>query len=191
MSAAQRIRRGKLSDPAGILRFMVDDADAPQPDTDTETETETAVLIGDLDDPIAGVVAVELSRRFVRLCMCCAEPVVADLIRQEAMLRKPGGIDLAERMVAQRLYHRFDPQVFGMLRVCVPLAHAEFAFSRMEEMLRAQLGDIAKTAASYLLSDGRDTAIHMMTVATTMAAREVARATAEIIADSHLTEDDH
>lgn len=170
--------------------------DAHKPDTDPGTDAEleagdTTVLIDDLEDPIAGVVAVELSRRFVQHCMCAAEPVVADLLRQEPMLRRPGGIDLAGRRVAQRLYHRFDPQVLGMLRVCVPLAHAEFAFSRMEEMLRGQFGDIVKTTASYLLSDGRDTALHMMTVATTMAARDVQAATAGIITDSHLTEEDH
>lgn len=169
---------------------MFDAADSHEPEPDTDT-ADTAVLTDDLEDPIAGVVAVELSRSFVQHCMCAAEPVVADLQRQESMLRRPGGIDLAERRIAQRLYHRFDPHVFGMLRVCVPLAHAEFTFSRMEEMLRAQFGDIIKTAASYLLSDGRDTALHMMTVATTMAAREVRAATAGIIADSHLTEDDH
>lgn len=174
--------------------FDADDAQKPDTDTDTGIEADNAdltVLTDDLEDPVAGVVAVELSRRFIQHCMCATEPVVADLVRQEPMLRKPGGIDLAERRIAQRLYHRFDPTVFGMLRVCVPLAHAEFAFSRMEEMLRGHLGDIVKTAASYLLSDGRDTAIHMMTVATTMAAREVQAATAGIIADSHLTDDDH
>ena len=175
---------------------MFDAADAHETETDADTGiaddcADTAVLTDDLEDPIAGVVAVELSRKFVQHCMCAAEPVVADLRRQEPMLGRPGGIDLAERRIAQRLYHRFDPQVFGMLCVCVPLAHAGFAFSRMEEMLRAQFGDIVKTAASYLLSDGRDTALHMMTVATTMAAREVQAATARIIADSHLTGDDH
>ena len=165
---------------------------AEKPDSGTDTDNaDITVLTDDLEDPVAGVVAVELSRRFIQHCMCATEPVVADLMRQEPMLRKSGGIDLAERRIAQRLYHRFDPLVFGMLRVCVPLAHAEFAFSRMEEMLRGQFGDIVKTAASYLLSDGRDTAIHMMTVATTMAAREVQSATAGIIADSHLTDDDH
>lgn len=173
---------------------MFDAADSQKPDTETQRDTEiaeTAVLTDDLEDPIAGVVAVELSRRFIQHCMCATEPVVADLLRQEPMLGRPGGMDLAVRRIAQRLYHRFDPQVFGMLRVCVPLAHAEFAFSRMEEMLRTQLRDVVKTAASYLLSDGRDTAIHMMTVATTMAAREVRTATAAVIADSHVTEDDH
>lgn len=171
-----------------------DDADSQQPDTDTGSGADTAdttVLTGDLKDPIAGVVAVELSRRFIQHCMCAAEPVVADLLCQEPMLRRPGGMDLAEHRIAQRLYHRFDPQVFGMLRVCVPLTYARFAFSGMEEMLRAQFGDVIKTAASYVLSDGRDTALHMMTVATTMAAREVRAATATIIADSHLTEEDH
>lgn len=167
-----------------------DSADSADPDTDSVL-TDDSLLTDDLEDPIAAVVAVEVSRRFIQLCMCAAEPVVADLLRREPMLRKPGGIDLAERRIAQRLYHRFDPQVLAIMQVCVPLAHAEFAFSRMEEMLRAQLGDIIKTAASYLLSDGRDTALQMMTVATTMAARDVQAATATIIADSHLTEDDH
>jgi hypothetical protein len=160
----------------------------PQP---TPDGSEPAVLTDDLADPIAGVVAVELSRRFVRLCMSWAEPMVGDLASQEAMLGRPGGIDLAERLLAQRLYQRIDSHVFQMLRVCVPLEHAEFALSRVEEMLRAQFGEVVKTAVSYLLSHDRDVAIQMVAVATTMAAREVREAVSVIVTDTHLFDDDH
>lgn len=149
-------------------------------------------LVGDdLLDPIGGVVAVELSRRFVRLCLSWSEPMIADLAGQEGMLRQPGGADLAERLLAQRLYRRIDPQVFRLLRVCVPLAHAEFTLGRMEETLRAKFGEVVRTMVSYLLSHDRDTAIQMGAVATTMAGREVRAAVAAIIADTHLAEDDH
>lgn len=158
----------------------------PQPES-----FDTDALSEELEDPIAGVVAVELSRRFVRLCLCWTEPMVDDLSSQETMLRKPGGPELAERMLAQRLYQRIDPQVFGLLRTCVPLAYAEFTLSLMEEMLRGQFGDVVKTAVSYLLSHDRDTAIQMTSVATTMAGREVRRAVSQIIADTRLSEDDH
>lgn len=117
--------------------------------------------------------------------------MVDDLSSQETMLRKPGGPELAERMLAQRLYQRIDPQVFGLLRTCVPLAHAEFTLSLTEEMLRAQFGDVVKTTVSFLLSHDRDTAIQMTSVATTMAGREVRRAVAQIIADTRMSDDDH
>lgn len=148
-------------------------------------------LAADLLDPIGGVVAVELSRRFVRLCLSWSEPMVADLAAQETMLRRRGGADLAERLLAQRLYQRIDAQVFRLLQASVPLAHAEFALGQLEEMLRAKFGFVVRTVVSYLLSDDRDTAIQMAAVATTMAGREVRAAVAGIIADTHLAEDDH
>lgn len=158
----------------------------PQPDSfDPDLPTD------DLTDPVGGVVAVELSRRFVRLCLSWSEPMAADLAAQEAVLRQPGGADLAERMLAQRLYQRIDPQVFRLLRVCVPLAQAEFALSRTEELLRAKFGEVVRTMIGYLLSHDRDTAIQMGAVAITMAGREVRAAVADIVADTHLTEDEH
>lgn len=160
----------------------------PQPAPD---DVDPEMLVDDLTDPIGGVIAVELSRRFVRLCLSWSEPMVADLAGQEVVLRQPGGADLAERMLAQRLYQRIDPQVFRLLRVCVPLAHAEFALCRMEEMLRAKFGEVVRAMTSYLLSHDRDTAIQMGAVAITMAGREVRAAVAQIIADSHVADDDH
>jgi hypothetical protein len=160
----------------------------PQPAPDG---FDPEMLGDDLTDPIGGVVAVELSRRFVRLCLSWSEPMVADLAAQETMLRQPGGTDLAERMLAQRLYQRIDPQVFRLLKVCVPLTHAEFTLSQMEEMLRAKFGEVVRTLVSYLLSHDRDTAIQMGAVAITMAGREVRAAVAAIIADTHLADDGH
>ena len=43
----------------------------------------------------------------------------------------------------------------------------------------------------YPLSHDRDTAIQMGAVAITMAGREVRAAVADIVADTHLTEDEH
>lgn len=160
----------------------------PQPAPD---DVDPAMLVDDLTDPIGGVISVELSRRFVRLCLSWSEPMIADLAGQETVLRQPGGADLAERMLAQRLYRRIDPEVFRLLRVCVPLAHAEFVLCRMEEMLRAKFGEVVRTMTSYLLSHDRDTAIQMGAVAITMAGREVRAAVAQIVADTHLADDDH
>lgn len=143
-----------------------------------------SIDLSELEDPLAAVMAAELSSSFVQLCMCSTEPVVAKLAGQEVMLRKPGGVDLSKRVFAQQLYRRIDADVFHLLRRCVPLAHAEFALSRIETLLRAQFADVIETAASYLLSDDRDTAIQMATVATTMAAREVRSQVAEIIAQT-------
>ena len=160
----------------------------PQPAPDS---FDPEMVADDLIDPVGGVVAVELSRRFVRLCLSWSEPMVADLAAQETMLRQPGGMNLAERMLAQRLYQRIDPQVFRLLRVCVPLTRAEFSLSQMEEMLRGKFGEVVRTLVSYLLSHDRDTAIQMGAVAITMAGREVRSAVAAIIADTHLADDDH
>lgn len=153
--------------------------------------SDAELLAEELSDPLGGVVAVELSRRFVRLCLSWSEPMVADLAAQETMLRQRGGADLVERLLAQRLYQRIDPQVFGLLKVCVPLAHAEFSLCQMEEMLRAKFGDVVRTLVSYLLSHDGDTAIQMGAVAITMAGREVREQVARIIADTHLADDDH
>ncbi len=137
--------------------------------------------LSELDDPLAGVVAAELESAFVQLCMCSTEPVVAKLAGQEVMLRKEGGIELSKRVFAQQMYRRIDADVFHLLRGCVPLAHAEFALSRIEVLLRDQFAEVVATAASYLLSDDRWVAIQMATVATTMAAREVRSQVAAII----------
>lgn len=135
----------------------------------------------ELDDPVAGVMAVELSRRFVSLCMCQAEATISDLARQEVMLRKPGGVELAARLAAQRLYHRSHPGVFELLRICVPLTHADSALGRTEALLRARFAEVVGTAADYLLTDDRDTAIQMMTVAITVAARDIRAGFADIV----------
>lgn len=145
---------------------------------------DCAELTADLADPIASVIAVELSRRFVRLCLSWAEPMVADLSSQQEVLRRAGGADLAERMLARRLYHRIDPEAFRLLRVGVPLAHAEFALSRIEEALRDRFGDVVRAAISFLLSHDRDTAIQMLAVATTMAGRQVIDEVTAIVADT-------
>ena len=159
----------------------------PPPQTPSQPGPD-GVDLSELEDPMAGVLAVELSSCFVQLCMCSTEPVVGKLAGQEVMLRKPGGIDLSKRVFAQQMYRRIDADVFHLLRTFVPLTHAEFALSRIEALLRDQFADIVETAASYLLSDGRETAIQMATVATTMAAREVRSQVAEIIAQTRESE---
>ena len=146
--------------------------------------------LADLADPVAAVVAVELASCFVRLCMCQTEPIVARLARHEVALRKRGGIALEKRTVAQRLYRLIDAEVFHGLSAAVPLSHAEFALSRIEVLLRRQFAEVVGTAASYLLSDSRDAAIQMATVATTMAAREVRGQIAGIIGETRRPADD-
>lgn len=135
----------------------------------------------DLSDPVAAVVAVELTRRFIQLCLHQTEPFVTRLARRETTLRQPGGIELEKRTIAQRLYRAIDPEVFALMPPCVPLANASVVLSGIEVMLREQFADVAGTAASYLLSDGREAAIQMAAVATTMAAREVRRGVIDII----------
>ena len=168
----------------------------PPPTDDADSEKVSAGpiaadLAAELADPMASVVGVEVSRRFVRLAMCWAEPVIHDLAGEEPTLRQTGGPELAQRVFAQRFYRRLDAEVYGLLRGCVPLAHAEFALDRIEEMLRAKYAEIIGTAISYLLSDDRDVAIQMPAVAITMAGREVRSDVAGIIADTRLCEDDH
>jgi hypothetical protein len=148
------------------------------------------VDLADLADPIASVVAVELSRRVVRRGLSWAEPMVTDLAAQETLLRQAGGIDLVKRIFAQRFYRRVDAEVFQLLRRCVPLAHAELVLSEVEDVLRAHFADIVGTAASHLLSHDRDTAIQMTAVAATMAGREVHSEVMAIIARMRLIEDD-
>lgn len=135
----------------------------------------------DLTDPIAAVAAVELSRRLVGLCLSWAEPMVADLASQESLLRKPGGAEFVERILAQRLYRRIEPHVVRTLEICVSVEHAEAALAGLEGVLRARFGEVVRTASSYLLSHDRDTAIQMVAVATTMASRVVRAEVAEIL----------
>jgi len=158
---------------------------SPQPASDG-----IDVDLADLADPIASVVAVELSRRVVRRGLSWTEPMVTDLAAQETLLRQAGGIDLVKRIFAQRFYRRVDAEVFQLLRRCVPLAHADFVLSRVEAAIRAHFADIVGTAASYLLSHDRDTAIQMTAVAATMAGREVHTEVMAIIAEMRLIESD-
>ena len=155
-----------------------------------QSGTDTSFELSELQDPVAGVLAAELTSCFVQLCMCSTEPMVAKLAGQEVMLRKPGGIDLSKRVFAQQFYRRIDADVFHLLRGCVPLAHAEFALSRLEVMLRERFGDVIETAASYVLSDDREVAIQMAAVAVTMAAREVRKQVVEIIGETRRFEEE-
>ena len=156
-----------------------------QPDPDT-ADSDT---LADLADPIAGVVAVELSRRIVARGMSWAEPMVSDLAAQETMLRQAGGIDVQKRIFAQRFYRRVDAEVFHLLRQSVPLAHAEFVLARVEDMLRRHFADIVETAAVHLLSHDRDVAIQMTAVAATVAGRAVHSEVMEIIGQIRLLDD--
>jgi len=157
----------------------------PQPAADT-VDSDT---LADLADPIAGVVAVELSRRIVQRGMSWAEPMVADLAAQETMLRQTGGIDVQKRIFAQRFYRRVDAEVFHLLRQSVPLAHAEFVLARVEDMLRRHFADIVEAAAVHLLSHDRDVAIQMTAVAATVAGRAVHGEVMEIIGQMRLLDD--
>ena len=148
------------------------------------------VDLAELADPIASVVAVELSRRVIRRGLSWAEPMVTDLAAQETVLRQAGGIDLVKRIFAQRFYRRVDAEVFQLLRRCVPLAHADFVLSRVEVLLRTHFADIVGTAASHLLSHDRDTAIQMTAVAATIAGREVHTEVMAIMAEMRLIESD-
>lgn len=163
------------------------EASSPQPQPLPPSD---GIDLAELADPLAGVVAAELSSCFVQLCMCSTEPMVARLAGQEVMLRMPGGIELSKRVFAQQLYRRIDADVFHLLRNCVPLEYAEGALAQIEELLREKFGDVVESAASYLLSDDRDTAIQMATIATTMAAREIRSQLAEIISRTHSLGDD-
>ncbi len=158
----------------------------PQPLPDSIEVADLA----ELADPLAGVVAAELTGRFVQLCMGQAEPLVARLARSEVTLRKPGGIDLEKMTLARLLYRQIEAKVFRQLSRTVPLSHAEFALSRIEVLLREQFADVVGTAASYLLSDGRDAAIQMAAVATTMAARKVRSGMFEIIGRTRIGDEE-
>ena len=160
--------------------------DSPTDLTDPTGPTGPADLadLADLADPVAGVTAVELSRRFVRLALSWLEPMISDLADDEALLRQPGGIDLAGHLLAQRFYRRLDPQVFLLIRRSVSLPGVGAALAGVEDLLRVQFAEVVGTAAGYLLSHDRDVAIQMAATATTMAAREVRAAVAQIIADT-------
>lgn len=135
----------------------------------------------ELDDPTTGVVSVELSHLVVRKCLAWAEPLVSDLARQEGFLRKPGAPEIMARVFAMRYFRAFDVEVFHQLKVCVPLTQMAAAQARAEDLLRGQFEDVAGTAISYLLSDGRDVAIQMTAVAATMAGNAVRDGMAALI----------
>lgn len=139
--------------------------------------------LADLDDPVAGVVAVDLSRRFVRLCLSWAEPMVGELAAREATLRRPGGVELMGRQLVERFYRRIDPDVFAHFSRCVPLSHAAHALSCAEEALRAQFALVADIATVTLLDRGRDAAIQMTAVAATVAGQDLRTQIAAIIAE--------
>lgn len=137
--------------------------------------------LSELEDPTTGVVVAEMSHLVVRKCLAWAEPLVSDLARQEAFLRKPGAPEVVARVFAMRFFRAFDAEVFHQLKVCVPLTQIAAAQARAEELLRGQFEDVVSTAVSYLLSDGRDVAIQMTAVAATMAGHEVRSGMAALI----------
>lgn len=144
-------------------------------------ELPADVDLSELEDPTTGVVVVELSHLVVRKCLAWAEPLVSDLARQEAFLRKPGASEVMARVFAMRFFRAFDVEVFHQLKVCVPLTQIAAAQARAEELLRSRFEDVVNTAVSYLLSDGRDVAIQMTAVAATMAGNEVREGMAALI----------
>lgn len=150
---------------------------------ETPPELPADVDLSDLDDPTAGVIAVELSHLVVRHCMRSAEPLVSDLAAKEGFLRGAGGPEVAARLFAMRMFGEIDAAVYYRLRSCVPREQVAAAQARTEDVLRAQLSDVVGTAVSYLLSDGRDVAIQMTAVAATMAGKEVLAAMPAIIAE--------
>lgn len=153
-------------------------------------ELPADVDLSDLDDPTTGVIAVELSRLIVRLCMRSAEPLVSDLASKEGFLRQDGGAEVAARLFAMRMFQQIDAAVYYQLRCCVPRSQIAAAQARAEELLRAQLADVVGTAVSYLLSDGRDAAIQMTAVAATMAGKAVAAAMPALIAEFQSVEEE-
>jgi len=171
--------------------FETTPSSAPTPDQSEPQQRDPETVSADLEDPIAAVVAVELARRFVGLCLSWAEPMVADLASREAMLRKPGGAALAERLLAQRLYRRIEPHVLRMLEICVSLEHAEAALARVEEVLRKQFAEVVGAATSYLRTHDRDTALQMVAVASTMADRPVRTEVARVLAAARFAADGH
>lgn len=153
-------------------------------------ELPADIDLSDLDDPTAGVIAVELSHLVVRLCMRQAEPLVSDLASKEGFLRQDGGPEVAARLFAMRMFQQIDAAVYYQLRSCVPRDRIAAAQARTEELLRARFSDVVGTAASYLLSDGRDVAIQMTAVAATMAGKEVAAAMPAVIAEFQSIEEE-
>lgn len=139
--------------------------------------------LSDLDDPTAGVIAVEVSHLLVRLCLKSAETLVSELAAKEGFLRQAGGPEVASRLFAMRLFQKIDAAVYQQLRYCVPLDQVAAAQARTEELLRAQLLDVVGTAVTYLLSDGRDVAIQMTAVAATTAGSEMRTAMPDVIAE--------
>ncbi len=180
-AAPRSIQPADLSEPGATILVM-SDSTSPQPQPHSDTD------LVDLSDPVAAVIVAELASRFVQLCLAQTEPVIARLARHEGILRKPGGIALETTRIALDLYLRIDTVMFRTLSLVLPLARASEALSRIESMLREQFADVAGTAASYLLSDGRDTAIQMSAVATTMAAREVRQRLSDILEDARAPE---
>lgn len=166
---------GNVSDPTGIMATVYDST-PPLPADSSD--------LADLDDPVAGVVAVDLSRLFVRICLSWAEPMVGELAAREVTLRQPGGTALMNRLLVQRFYRRIDPEVFSQFSRCVPLPHAACALARAEEALREQFGLVVEIAAVNLLDRGRDAAIQLIAIAATVAGRDVRTLLAEIIAES-------
>ena len=146
-------------------------------------ELPADVDLSDLDDPTAGVIAVEFSHLVVRLCMRQVEPLVSELASKEGFLRQDGGPEVASRLFAMRWFQQIDAAVYYQLRCCVPRDQIAAAQARTEELLRAQISAVVGTAISYLLSDGRDAAIQMTAVAATMAGKEVAAAMPAVIAE--------
>ena len=177
----RRCARAKLVRPLRENSAMYEMTPHEMTPQETLPELPADIDMSDLDDPTAGVIAVELSRLVVRHCLRSAEPLVSDLAAKEGFLRGAGGPEVATRLFAMRLFQEIDAAVYYRLRSCVPREQIAAAQACTEDLLRAQLSAVVSTAVSHLLSDGRDVAIQMTAVAATAAGNEVLAAMPAII----------
>lgn len=112
----------------------------------------SAADAAELADPIAGVIASELSDRWRAIAAEGPSRLRAAVAAQEHTLRSPGGADWALHVISSKLSNRLLGELHPLLRRCLPLPAAVASVRVLEEIsreafaaclgehLRAQLG---------------------------------------------------
>lgn len=103
----------------------------------TAPQTEiTARDVTELADPIGGVIAEEVARRWYEIATANPAQLQVKIAEQEELLRSPGGIAWATFVLSGKLMQRLANSVHPLLRQCLPLPAAAVAVERLEALCR-------------------------------------------------------
>ena len=111
--------------------------------------------LDELQDPMAGVYAAEVSRLFLSAAGQHIPGVIEHLVSRQARLSMPGGPALASYMAAEKIWTELRNTVFFHGQACAPLTTVTAALARTESLLRSELSACVMEAVEPLVAGDR------------------------------------